>query len=194
MARINHSMIAKAIFSIVVVAAAASAGFAGLAGASRHPSNQNNGYGYNNTGALIQAAIDEFQRALGVATDKFNSDVAACVANATPPGDDEDELSNDFDRSTDSAVGNFSAKTANPTAYNNADKFNKHVDSESANLERNVNSATTKLTTKVDRVHPAQAGQRAFRACIKSAQHNYLNAIRQAQRNLKKAIHDILHP
>lgn len=193
MAHINRSLITKVAFSVLVVAATATAGFAGFAGAARQTLAQANGYGYDGNGAAIQAAIAEFQRALGLATDEFNSDIDACIAAFTPRDDDDDE-SEDFDRSSDSAVGDFSSRTADPTAFNNTNKLNAHIVSETKNLNGDLDSATSQLTTQVDRQMSSQSDRQDFRACVKDARKDYTRAINQARRNLIKAIRDITRP
>lgn len=192
MVRITRSVVTKAIFSISVVAAVATAGVMGFAQASHNSPNRavlaaSDGYG--SIGDQIRAAVEEFQRALRAASDKFQEDVAACVEGL---GGSSAELSA-FQASSAAATSDFSAQTANPTAFGNVDKFDKHLNDANTTLESKLNTEDNHLIAALDNNKKlTQSHNNEFRQCMRTARNDLRESINDARRTFKETLRDIL--
>lgn len=191
MVRINRSVIAKAIFSISVVAGVATAGVVGFAQADRSPGRgavlaATNGYG--GIGDQIRAAVEEFQRALRAASDQFQEDVAACVAGLS---NNSADLTANFRSSTNAAVSDFSAQTASPTTFSNPARFDSNLTAIATNLDRRLDSGGNQLTAAFDSRQASRDHRNAFRQCMKDARNDFRDAIADARRAFREALRGI---
>ena len=195
MALINRSIIAKSVFSISVVAITASVGFVGLAQADHKDRDRKGSVlastdGYGGNGSVLQAAIAKFQADLKSATTKFEADITACVAlNTSAPVSDRD----DFKIASIDAASDFSSETANPTAFGNDDKFDRHFRVADANFQNRLDDESDNLVTRVETRELRNANRSAFRSCVATARKTYHNSIQTARTSFRNALHDIFH-
>jgi hypothetical protein len=191
MVKFNRSVLAKAIFSVSVVAITATAGAMGFAQAAHNTSRgavlaASDGYG--GTGAAVQAAVEEFQRALGAASEKFQTDVAKCVADRT--GNSAD-LTNNFRSSSTEAVSDFSASTASPTAFGTVNKFDSQVTKANASLETQLNTDTNRLLSAFDSRQASLDHRSDFRKCMNTARKDFRESLSDARRDFRTALRGI---
>src|SRR6185369_9688169 len=163
---INKSILGKAIFALSVVAVTATAGVAGFAQAARHP---HFGFGYGGNGAIIRAAVEEFQRAVRAAANQFQADAAACAARL---GGNSHDVT-DFNTSGRQAISDFSAQTAAPAALGNAAAFDAHFAIANAKLQMKLDANAAHLAASLDRLQNSQGHQDEFRMCMKTARDTY---------------------
>jgi hypothetical protein len=190
MALISRSVISKAIFSISVVAITGSVGIVGFAQAARNPHVTNaSSNGYGGTGAQVQAAVDAFQASLAAATTKFQADVNSCVKKYTSG---IDTIDNTFNQQTTSDASDFSAATANPTAFDNDQKFDSHFKVASTTLQTRLDSDGDKMVGDLDRSGRA-TNLAEFHSCMKTARSTFNMSLSDARKIFRTALHNIFH-
>ena len=198
MVRMNRSIIAKAVFSISVVAVTATVGVVGFAQAAHH-NNAGPGRGavlaaatngYGGIGEQVRAAVEAFQAAIAAASDKFQSDVQACVADfrGNPAAG-----ATTFDSSAEAAVSDFSAQTANPTSFPTVDKFDANVGKAGDKLDKRLNDDSSRFTSRLDRLNHSQQRRNDYRKCIQKAQRTFRDSVQDARRDLRQALRNIFH-
>lgn len=193
MARMNKSVVTKALFSIGVVGAVATAGVVGFAQAS-NSANDNRAEvlaastGYGGIGEQIRAAVEAYQRALRAATAQFQEDVQACVDNLN--GSSADVSS--FRNSSMQAASDFSASTASPSTYSNLSKFDSNMKAQDANLETRLEADSARLIASYDSTNSSRENRNEFRQCMKDARQDLRNSMNEARQDFKDALREIL--
>ncbi len=188
MAGINRSVIAKAVFSISVVAVTAGVGVVGFAQAQSRTVRPSLNNGYGGIGAQVQAAAAAFQAALADAASMFQSDVQKCVSDFVPGSVSATSTLSD----TSAATEDFSAATANPTALHNTSDFDSHFASANASLQGRVAADSATLIANVARNAAISQSQRdQFRACMASARSDFRSALDDARQAFRDALNDI---
>lgn len=181
------NIITKGIFAVSVVAVTAIVGSVGFAQAQKGGLGAGDGYGGN--GALIRAAIAQYQTKISAAQQQYQSDVQDCLSQAGVGNPDRD----DFNRSNTSAVNSLRSFAANPARVNDSEtQLERSLESRSDDVTSAFATTNTNLLTKLNRNHHNYNAANLQR-CLRQASSTFRASLRAAQQELMAALRDITH-
>lgn len=184
----NRSIIAKGLFAVSVVAVTAVVGSVGFAQAD-HRGGRGAGDGYGGTGALVRAAIAQFESAVASAQTKFTTDINACLTQYRAPSSAGTNLRNQNNRS----ISNFRSFTANPARVSeNETVLNRNLTSEADRARHDIDDNTNRFYADLDRSH-FSSNRNQLSQCLRTASNTFRDSVRTAQQQLNDALRNILH-